>query len=75
MSNETRRASHLGDIEGLAQHKETSGITVEQRRSMLGRVAEEYGASRLFTVPIVKHLRLKYEHAALNIIHCVLNAN
>jgi chromosome segregation ATPase len=67
--NETRRAqSSLADIEGLAQHKEDELVSqLEQRRSMLGRVAEEYGRLASVTVPIVKHLRLKDEHAALNI--------
>jgi chromosome segregation ATPase len=67
--NEARRAQpSLANLEGQAEHKEEELLSqLEQHRSVLGRVAEEYARLASVTVPAAEHSRLKHEHAALNI--------
>lgn len=65
--NEARQAqSSLAALGGETEHKEAELLAhLEQCRSVLGRVAKEYGRLASVTVSAPEHSDLKQEHAAL----------
>ena len=66
---EARQAqSSLAALEGQSGDKEEQLVSqLEQCRSLMGRVAEEYGRLASVTVPIQAHSHLKQNHAALEL--------